>query len=89
MRKKNLGALCSSMDIWISGLDVFILQKFKDKLTVSTVWNTGETVDMNGYKIQTNLVTAKDTLNVEHRNRKYQIPYNILFPNDEWYLHTV
>ena len=47
MKEKNLGALRSSMDIQISGLDVFILCYFKFNLTDSTVPNTGETGDIN------------------------------------------
>ena len=35
-----------NMDILIPEPDVFMLFEFKDNLTDSTVWNTGETGDM-------------------------------------------
>ena len=50
MREKILGSLRSNMDILISRLDVFILFQFKDNLTDSTVWNTGETGDINTFR---------------------------------------
>ena len=47
MKEKNLGALRSSIDILISGVEVFILFEFKGNLTDSTLWNTDETGDIN------------------------------------------
>ena len=44
--RKILIALCSNMDILISGLCVFILFEIKNNLTDSTVWNTEETGDI-------------------------------------------
>ena len=35
------------MDILISWLGVFVPLEFKDKLTASMVWNSGETGDIN------------------------------------------
>ena len=46
MKEKNLGALHSNMDIFISGMDVSYLLNLRDNLTDSTVWNTGETGDI-------------------------------------------
>ena len=36
------------MDILIYGQEVFVSFEFKDNLTVSAVWNIGETGDING-----------------------------------------
>ena len=49
MKEKNLDALHSSMEISIAGLGVLIHFKLKGILTDSTVWNTGETGDINWY----------------------------------------
>ena len=47
MRLKNLSALLSNMDIILSGLGVLFPIEFKDNLTVFTIWNAGETGDIN------------------------------------------
>ena len=47
MKEKNLSDLCSSMEILISGLDVFFHFQYKGNFTDSTVQNTGETGDMH------------------------------------------
>ena len=50
MSDKNLSALLFNVDILFYGLGVLVpdwLIEFKDNITVSTVWNTGETGDID------------------------------------------
>ena len=53
MREKNLCALHSNIDILISGVGVFVLFEFKDNLTVSAVYHTGETGDIDTGRVGT------------------------------------
>ena len=46
IKENNLSALCSNMEILISGLEELFLLNLRTILSVSMVWNTGETGDI-------------------------------------------
>ena len=46
MKEKNLESYHANMDILYAGLDVCQAFEWKDNLTDSTVWNTGEVGDI-------------------------------------------
>ena len=77
MKEKNLSTPISNMDILISGLEFFVTFEFNDNLTVSTIWNTGETGDINGWEPKQSLLSA-----IQKRENDKKLFYSFSRPKD-------
>ena len=79
IKEKDLSALRSSIDILISGLDVFVPFEFKDNLTDSTLRNTEETGDINDFIWKISQIKSKEKEWMLNRNAIAIAPYKWFF----------